>query len=63
MKKAALIAAFLASQIQVWYWGFSEGWRQASEAAVAASTAPSEGAVVPVPLPAWRIPDTHSARS
>jgi len=41
MKKAALIAAFFVLLAQVWYWGFSEGWRQAS-AALENSASPAE---------------------
>ena len=51
MKKAAIIAALLYLLGQVWYWGFTEGWRQA--VAALASTAQKEPAVGLAPLPAW----------
>ena len=60
MKKAAIVAALLYLLGQVWYWGFTEGWRQA--VAALASTAQKEPAVGLAPLPAWRTPDNHSAR-
>lgn len=57
-----IVAAFGWLLAEVWYGGFSEGWRQASVALAAESTAQKEQAGCPAPLQTWRIPDNHSVR-